>query len=430
MASRLLFIAFAFFGSVGFTGPHGMTQRRAAVSRSPPPTQVDSIVFPPGTEIPFRFLQGIQGGRDRAGSVFYAQTLGALARDTCMILAPFLPLRGRIAESHRGGWFGQRSELTLRFDSLELAPGVFGPVDAVADSLEYVSPAALDDSGQIYGGRPRGWRVVGGAIAREAALLVGLSVVPVALLEGKVLIRRPAPVRLEAGEVGRLRLLAPLALREPAACEHVGTHPDLAPLRIPPFVPRTTDRAGTRASGDPINFVFLGTLALLDTAFARADWEWVHARTAGALAKEVDEAIRRRPAAVGAPVSPEYFEGRPEDAAYELLGPTARSRHHIRVWRLDDAPAMMVGVANQDIGLDVDPLRGRATHRIDPDIDRERDYIVTQLEAGGCADLLDYVRLPGAVTEAKNAAGQSLATDGRAAVVRVRCHPAATTPRR
>jgi hypothetical protein len=420
VAYRLLFIAFAFLGSAGFTGPHGTTQRRAAVSPRPPPGQVDSIVFPPGTEIPFRLLQGLQGGRDRAGSVFYAQTLGALARDTCMILAPFLPLRGRIAESRRG-WFGQRSELTLRFDSLELAPGVFGPIDAVADSLEYVSPGALGDSGQVYGGRPRGWRAAGGAIAREAALVVGLSVVPVALLEGKVLIRRPAAVRLEAGETGRLRLLAPLALPQPATCERVDTHSDLAPLRLPPFVPRTTDRAGTRATGDPINFVFLGAPAMLDTAFARAGWEWVHRRTARALAKEVDEAIRQRPAAAGAPISPEYFEGRPEDAAYELLGPTARSRHHIRAWRLDDTTAVMVGAANEDVGLDVDPLRGRATHRINPDIDRERDYIVTQLEAGGCADLLDYVRLPGAVTEAKNAAGQSLASDGRAAVVRVGC---------
>jgi hypothetical protein len=82
VAIRLLFIAFAFFGSVGFTGPRGTTQRRPAVSRRPPPSQVDSIVFPTGTEIPFRFLPGIRGGRDRAGSVFYAQTLGRSSR-TC-----------------------------------------------------------------------------------------------------------------------------------------------------------------------------------------------------------------------------------------------------------------------------------------------------------------------------------------------------------
>lgn len=82
-----------------------------------------------------------------------------------------------------------------------------------------------------------------------------------------------------------------------------------------------------------------------------------------------------------------------------------------------------MGAANQDVGVSFDPLRGRATHRVNPDIDRERDYITTQLEAGGCADLLDFVTLPGAVTQAGTATGQRLITDGRSAVVRIRgCH--------
>jgi LssY C-terminus len=385
-------------------------------------TAHDSVTYPAGTKIPVRLLQSIQSGRDHAGTVIYAQTLGALARDSCVILPPFLAVRGRVTQSHRGGWFGRRSELALRFDSLEIAAGAFAAMDAIADSLEYLPYTALGDSGQIYGGRAHAARVSAAALAGRGLAIVGMAVIPVDLLEGYLLFRRPAPVRLLAGEVGRLRLLAPVALEAPPSCQPIATHPDLAPIPLPEFVPRTTNRAGT-SLGDPINFVFLGTLTELDTAFARAGWDGAHAHTRGAVLKEVEAAIRSRRGAVSAPVSTEYFEGRPEDAAYELLGPNAKMRHHIRVWQLDDAPGVLVASANHDIGLSFDPLRGRATHRVDPEIDRERDYITTQLEAGGCADLLEFVTLPGAVTQARTASGQQLITDGRSAVVRTRaCH--------
>ncbi len=389
------------------------------VGRGTPSPVPNPIVFPAGTEIPFRLLHEIQAGKDHAGTEVYAQTLGALVRDSCVIVPPFLAVRGRITESHRG-WFGARSELTMRFDSVELAPADFAPFDALADSLEYLAPGAIGDSGQIYAGRARtGGRVAAAALAKTGLTAAGLAVVPVDAVDGYLLFRRPAPVRLLAGEVGRLRLLAPLAVPEPPACDRVDTNADLATPALPPFVPRTSNSSGTVA-GDPINFVFFGTLEALDTAFARAGWARAHASTAGALAKEAEAAVRKRPAAVGAPVSTQYFEGRPEDVAYELAGPNARVRHHIRAWRLEDTLEVLVGSADHDIGLDINPVRGRTTHRVDPDIDRERDYIVVQLEAGGCANLLEVVLLPGAATDVKNAAAQQLVTDGRSAVIQIR----------
>ena len=40
-------------------------------------------------------------------------------------------------------------------------------------------------------------------------------------------------------------------------------------------------------------------------------------------------------------------------------------------------------------------MKGRFAHRIRPEIDGERDRIVNEREATGCADLVDYVMLPG-----------------------------------
>lgn len=416
-------------GALGCAASHPPGPGPAPVSPESSAVVLDSVVYPAGTEIPFRLLQGIRAGRDRAGTVVFGQTLGALVRDSCVILPPFLALRGRIVQSHGGGWFGRRSELALRFDSLEISAGAFAAIDAVADSLEYLPRTALGDSGQIYGGRAHAGRMAAAALVGRAATVVGMAVVPVDILEGFMLIHRPAPVRLLAGEAGRLQLLAPVALQAPSSCQPVGTHPELAPLSLPHFVPRTTARSGA-ATGDPINFVFLGTLAELDTAFARAGWSVAHAHTTRAVLKEVEQAMRSRPASVGAPVSTEYFEGRQQDAAYELPGPSARIRHHIRVWQLDDAPGVLVGAANEDVGVTFDPLRGRATHRVNPEIDLERDYITTQLEAGGCADLLDFVTLPGALAQTATASGQRLISDSRSAVVRLRpCHRSGTAMR-
>jgi hypothetical protein len=79
-----------------------------------------------------------------------------------------------------------------------------------------------------------------------------------------------------------------------------------------------------------------------------------------------------------------------------------------------------VGAATEDAGMKVNPFKGRFTHAIRPDVDEERDRIVRELEATGCADLVDYVAVPGAVQHGRNYSGQKFVTDGRMAVINVR----------
>ena len=125
----------------------------------------------------------------------------------------------------------------------------------------------------------------------------------------------------------------------------------------------------------------------------------------------------------------EDFEGRPQDLAYELPGPNVRIRHHIRIWLLDSLAQVWVGAANKDVGVIFKPWEPQATHKIEPHIDQERDRVVHDLEASGCGDLLDYMTLPGAITEGRNVSGQKILTDGRTAVVRVQaCEPPPVTP--
>ena len=88
----------------------------------------------------------------------------------------------------------------------------------------------------------------------------------------------------------------------------------------------------------------------------------------------------------------------------------------MRIWLLDSLAGVWVGAATFDVGLRIAPWEGIPTHRISPDVDAERDLIVRELESTGCADLVDYVRLPLALRKGRNVFGEKFETDSRTAV--------------
>lgn len=386
------------------------------------------VAIPAGTHLPIRFLQPITSGRDSVGTRVLVQTMGAWVQDSCIVLPPYLRAKGRIVVSKGGGGFGRHGKLGLRFDSLEVRPGQWAAIAGILDTLEYAKAGLVTDSGVVSSGKSS---VVGiGTKILPAGLAVAteIAAIPVALLSGYALVHRGPPVRILAGEVGGVRLTEPLVLPSPDRCESATAHRELAELpALPRFVPRSENRKGTRL-GDPVNLLLLGSAQLIDSAFRSAGWLRAQKASVLAVTKEVTAAIASRPA-ISAPVSTQYFEGRPQDLAYELAGPNVRIRHHVRLWLLDTLALVWVGAANKDVGVIFKPWKPQATHRIDPHIDRERDHIVRDLEASGCGDLVDYVTLPGAITAGRNVSGQKFETDARTAVVRLRpCGPPAPLP--
>ncbi|HEU5359519.1 MAG TPA: LssY C-terminal domain-containing protein [Gemmatimonadales bacterium] len=381
----------------------------------------DTVSVPAGTHIPIRFLGGVGPKHDRPGTPVTVQTMAAILHDACVVVRPFALVRGAVVPS------GHRGRLALRFDSIAVTRGRWVPLDAGLDSLEY-APQPID-SGAVTAGGKRGGKV-GRALAS-----IGIGAIddellfPAAILGGYALIRRRHPARIVAGELGGLRLRRPFAIEATADCVAPEAFPHLlTPLQLPTFVPRTTDRRG-RVTGDPINLVVLGPALLVDSAFRAAGWTEASTGNLLRISGEVAAMIADRRGSEGAPVSAHYFSGRRQDTAYELEGSNARQRHHLRLWLVDTAQQAWVAAASRDAGLFVRPLHGTATHRLDPDIDAERDLVVRELIAGGCAGLSGYTRLPGAVTSGRNAEGQRFLTDGRTAVVHVHaCRPPTPLP--
>ena len=76
-----------------------------------------------------------------------------------------------------------------------------------------------------------------------------------------------------------------------------------------------------------------------------------------------------------------------------------------------------MGAATHDVGFEKDQRNGSVTHKIDPEIDLEREYLARTLVAAGAIAQWSHVTPRDAFTEAKTATGGSFHSDGRVLVL-------------
>ncbi|MFO0867139.1 MAG: LssY C-terminal domain-containing protein, partial [Gemmataceae bacterium] len=72
-----------------------------------------------------------------------------------------------------------------------------------------------------------------------------------------------------------------------------------------------------------------------------------------------------------------------QDVAFEsAVTRGARARHHVRFWCAGKSPEgrnLWVGADTFDAKIGISKATGKPTHHIDPDIDRERDFLIQSL---------------------------------------------------
>ena len=188
------------------------------------------------------------------------------------------------------------------------------------------------------------------------------------------------------------------------------------------FIGRT--RTSDGLLGDPLNLAFQGTREQLLTAFSRAGW--IMADPVGlASSVRIVTATLTGKSYPTAPVSPLLLFGRPQDAAFqqEVSGNPAQ-RHHMRVWQTPSAWLLPGGhrvdwlagaTYDRRVGLSLFTLQ--VTHKIDADIDVERDFVVESLrhaEPGVTVEpLVDFTT----GYHSRNGGGDTVHTDGTLPVV-------------
>jgi hypothetical protein len=123
------------------------------------------------------------------------------------------------------------------------------------------------------------------------------------------------------------------------------------------------------------------------------------------------------------PVSSLYVDGRCQDFALQKARQTINERLHLRLWmtplRFQGKP-VWIGQISRDIGVRFTPKTWNlTTHKIDPDVDDARDYVLDDLMEGGRVRLVSYVAGAQAADRSaprRNLTGDPYFTDGLRAV--------------
>jgi hypothetical protein len=182
---------------------------------------------------------------------------------------------------------------------------------------------------------------------------------------------------------------------------------------------RVQDAAGT--SGDRVNFLIIGTESEVKDALRAAGWVQVNKSVKDALIEGALATFSRQ-AYTQLPMSELYLFGRAQDFGYAQADPlrVVASRHHFRLWKAPltvGGQTLWAGAGTHDIGFDRDQRNGKLTHKIDPDTDKEREYIAASLKDTGKVARITYMTPSQPVTEAKTAHGESFKSDGRITVI-------------
>jgi hypothetical protein len=123
------------------------------------------------------------------------------------------------------------------------------------------------------------------------------------------------------------------------------------------------------------------------------------------------------------PVSALYVSGRCQDLALQRARQTINERLHLRLWILPlrfQGKPVWIGQISRDIGVRFTPKTWNlTTHKIDPNVDEARDYLVDDLMERGRVLQVGYVAGVGAADRTAprcNLTGDQYYTDGLRAV--------------
>jgi hypothetical protein len=182
---------------------------------------------------------------------------------------------------------------------------------------------------------------------------------------------------------------------------------------------RVQDQQGNL--GDMVNFAMIGSQEQVEKAFQNAGWVRVDTSDQEAVVHGLIDTLQHK-SYLEVPMSTLYLFNRPQDLSYARADPltVAAERHHLRVWKSPEAvngKTLWVGSSTHDIGFEKDQRNDGITHKIDPEIDKERDFLEQSFAAAGNLLAAAYVTPSQALTTARTATGGSFQSDGRIVVL-------------
>jgi LssY C-terminus len=182
---------------------------------------------------------------------------------------------------------------------------------------------------------------------------------------------------------------------------------------------RVSDQQGH--PGDMVNILILGSEEQVVAVFKAAGWVHVDSSVEEAALTGVLDSLEKKDY-LTMPMSTLYLFNRPQDYGFAHAEPVrvVMSRNHLRVWKSPytaGGQTVWCVAATHDIGFERDQRNNSITHKIDPAIDGEREFVNNTLSSTGLVVARDHVTPPKPLTEAKTATGGEFHSDGRILVL-------------
>jgi hypothetical protein len=182
--------------------------------------------------------------------------------------------------------------------------------------------------------------------------------------------------------------------------------------------PATVENEKGTKTGDPLNIVVIGTDEAVWPAFVRAGWHVTETMSGGATWKTIKSSVFRKQY-LNSPVSALYVFERPQDIALQKARATVDERNHLRLWLAPvtyEGSYVWLGQISRDIGVRFTTQSPTiSTHKIDPDVDETRTYLIQDLLAAQSVEGFAYAAGVGEIpieTPRGNLTGDPFFTDG------------------
>jgi len=184
---------------------------------------------------------------------------------------------------------------------------------------------------------------------------------------------------------------------------------------------RIGDKQGN--PGDMVNFLVLGSEDAMQRVFTSAGWVKVDADVKDTILHGLIESLSKE-SYLTMPMSQLYLFGRPQDFGWAHAEPISvvKSRNHLRIWKAPlqvNGETLWVGAATHDIGFERDQRNNGVTHKIDPDIDLERDYVEKTLVSTGLVTEITHFLPDKPLKEAKTATGGTFHSSGQVLILKL-----------
>jgi hypothetical protein len=173
--------------------------------------------------------------------------------------------------------------------------------------------------------------------------------------------------------------------------------------------------------GDMVNVLLIGSEDEVVKTFTTAGWVKVDKSVGGTLVTGLLDTLEKKDY-LTMPMSTLYLFDRPQDYGFAHAEPVrvVMSRNHLRVWKSPysvKGRALWCVAATHDVGFERDQRNNGLTHKIDPAIDGEREYVNQTLTGTGLVVSRNHVSPKQALTTAKTATGGEFHSDGKILVL-------------